>query len=213
MIGADELLGKKSAVDQSGNLRNQPIEGVIFRPTRPVPHEDGHVTEVARASWEMLRAPVVQVHITTTFPGRARAWGLHQLGTQSNRADERSMTAEKTRVLPPQNHQTDRCIDNTSSPAAHEKWNHWRRNPSGHRSKPRRAFPNDAVTKCRRGRDRRCAFHAPPQSPHCSEPIASGSARKDPPNEPLDRTLVLITSLESSLQPSPTTMISNSACV
>jgi dTDP-4-dehydrorhamnose 3,5-epimerase len=81
VTGADELLAKKSAVDQSGNLRNQAIDGVIFRPTRPVPHEDGHVTEVARASWEILRAPVVQVHITTTFPGRVRAWGLHQLGT------------------------------------------------------------------------------------------------------------------------------------
>ena len=73
VIGVDELLSKKSAVDQSGNLRNQPIDGVIFRPTRPVPHEDGHVTEVARASWEILQAPVVQVHITTTFPGRVRA--------------------------------------------------------------------------------------------------------------------------------------------
>jgi dTDP-4-dehydrorhamnose 3,5-epimerase len=81
VTGADELLAKKSAVDQSGNLRNQAIDGVIFRPTRPVPHEDGHVTEVARASWEILRAPVVQVHVTTTFPGRVRAWGLHQLGT------------------------------------------------------------------------------------------------------------------------------------
>ena len=81
VVGTKELLEKKSAVDQAGNLRNQPIEGVIFRPTRPVPHEDGHVTEVARASWEILRAPVVQVHITTTFPGRVRAWGLHQLGT------------------------------------------------------------------------------------------------------------------------------------
>jgi len=81
VTGAAELLAKKSAVDQSGNLCNQAIDGVIFRPTRPVPHEDGHVTEVARASWEILRAPVVQIHITTTFPGRIRAWGLHQLGT------------------------------------------------------------------------------------------------------------------------------------
>jgi dTDP-4-dehydrorhamnose 3,5-epimerase len=81
VIGVDELLAKKSAVDQSGNLRNQSIAGVIFRPTPPVPHEDGHVTEVARASWDVLQAPVVQVHITTTFPGRVRAWGLHPLGT------------------------------------------------------------------------------------------------------------------------------------
>jgi dTDP-4-dehydrorhamnose 3,5-epimerase len=36
------------------------------------------VTEVARASWEILRTPIVQIHITTTLPGRVRAWGLHQ---------------------------------------------------------------------------------------------------------------------------------------
>lgn len=81
VIGAAELLEKKSAVDQSGNLRNRPIDGVALRPTRPVPHEDGHVTEVARAGWEILGRPIVQVHITTTFPGRIRAWGLHQLST------------------------------------------------------------------------------------------------------------------------------------
>lgn len=52
-----------------------------FRATRPVPHEDGQVTEVARASWELLRTPIVQVHITTTLPGRIRAWGLHQIGS------------------------------------------------------------------------------------------------------------------------------------
>ena len=39
------------------------------------------MTEVARASWDMLGGPVVQVHITTTLPGRIRAWGLHQLET------------------------------------------------------------------------------------------------------------------------------------
>jgi dTDP-4-dehydrorhamnose 3,5-epimerase-like enzyme len=46
-----------------------------------VPHEDGHVTEVARASWSELVDPVVQVHLTTTFPGRVRVWGLHQAST------------------------------------------------------------------------------------------------------------------------------------
>jgi dTDP-4-dehydrorhamnose 3,5-epimerase len=39
------------------------------------------VTEVARASWELLGKPLVQVHITTTFAGRVRAWGLHPHGT------------------------------------------------------------------------------------------------------------------------------------
>jgi dTDP-4-dehydrorhamnose 3,5-epimerase len=81
VVGSGELAAKQSAVNERGLLRNVPIDGVQFRPTRPVPHEDGHVTEVARASWEQLVAPIVQVHITTTLAGRVRAWGLHQLGT------------------------------------------------------------------------------------------------------------------------------------
>jgi hypothetical protein len=72
VVGGAELLAKQSAVDAAGNLRGTPIDGVVFRPTRPVPHEDGHVTEVARASWEMLGKPIVQIHITTTLPGRIR---------------------------------------------------------------------------------------------------------------------------------------------
>jgi dTDP-4-dehydrorhamnose 3,5-epimerase len=39
------------------------------------------VTEVARVNWEVLGGPIVQVHVTTTLPGRVRAWGLHQLIT------------------------------------------------------------------------------------------------------------------------------------
>lgn len=81
IVGAEDLLAKQSAVDNQGRLRTASVAGVEFRPTRPVPHEDGHVTEVARASWEMLGKPLVQVHITTTFAGRVRAWGLHTLGT------------------------------------------------------------------------------------------------------------------------------------
>lgn len=81
VVGAAELLAKQSAVDGLGRLRETRIDGVQFRPTRPVPHEDGHLTEVARASWEQLGGPLVQVHVTTTFPGRIRAWGLHQVGT------------------------------------------------------------------------------------------------------------------------------------
>lgn len=81
VVGADELIAKKSAVDAQGKLRDMPIEGVRFRAVRPVPHEDGHVTEVARASWDVMDTPVVQVHTTTTFPGRIRAWGLHQCST------------------------------------------------------------------------------------------------------------------------------------
>jgi dTDP-4-dehydrorhamnose 3,5-epimerase len=81
VVGAEELVAKKSAVDMDGHLRCSLLEGVQFRPTRPVPHEDGHLTEVARASWDLLDKPIVQVHITTTFAGRIRAWGLHPLGT------------------------------------------------------------------------------------------------------------------------------------
>ena len=81
VIGAEQLVAKHSAVDSHGNLHCSPLAGVRFRPTRPVPHEDGHVTEVARANWELLGKPIVQVHITTTFAGRVRAWGLHRLGT------------------------------------------------------------------------------------------------------------------------------------
>ena len=81
VIGASELVAKRSAVDAEGKLRERRIEGVRFHAVRPVPHEDGHVTEVARAGWDVLDQPVVQVHTTTTLPGRVRAWGLHQRGT------------------------------------------------------------------------------------------------------------------------------------
>jgi dTDP-4-dehydrorhamnose 3,5-epimerase len=79
--GLSDLIAKQSAVNEAGRLRESPIDGVVFRPARPVPHTDGHVTEVARASWPELTAEVVQVHITTTLPGRTRAWGLHQRST------------------------------------------------------------------------------------------------------------------------------------
>jgi dTDP-4-dehydrorhamnose 3,5-epimerase len=81
VLGAADLVVKQSAVTARGALRNMPIAGVSFRPTRPVPHEDGHVTEVARADWNIIGAPIVQVHTTTTFPGRIRAWGLHEQTT------------------------------------------------------------------------------------------------------------------------------------
>jgi dTDP-4-dehydrorhamnose 3,5-epimerase len=78
VVGHAELAAKRSAVDAQGALKNLRIDGLTFRPTRPVPHEDGHLTEVARASWGELAAPIVQVHVTTTLVGRVRAWGLHQ---------------------------------------------------------------------------------------------------------------------------------------
>lgn len=72
------LNAKSSAVDSAGRVLLQPIPGLHFRPTRPVPHEDGHVIEIARDDWEQISKPIVQVHMTTTLPGRIRAWGLHQ---------------------------------------------------------------------------------------------------------------------------------------
>ncbi len=79
--GSDVLVAKQSAVDERGELRQAPIEGVRFRPVRPVPHEDGTVAEVARVAWPEIDLPIVQVHITTTLPGRIRAWGLHRAST------------------------------------------------------------------------------------------------------------------------------------
>jgi len=79
--GYEALVAKRSAVDRDGELRQTPIEGLRFRPTRPVPHEDGTVAEIARAEWDEVDLDIVQVHLTTTLPGRVRAWGLHQVST------------------------------------------------------------------------------------------------------------------------------------
>jgi dTDP-4-dehydrorhamnose 3,5-epimerase len=81
IAGEAELASKHSAVHEDGGLRAVPIDGVRFRPTRPVPHQDGYLTEVARAGWDVLESPIVQVHVTTTFPDRIRAWGIHRAVT------------------------------------------------------------------------------------------------------------------------------------
>jgi dTDP-4-dehydrorhamnose 3,5-epimerase len=81
IIGMDRLVAKASAVDRTGDLRQEPIDGVGFRPVRPVPHQDGTVAEIARAAWDEIDQPIVQVHLTTTMAGRVRAWGLHRLST------------------------------------------------------------------------------------------------------------------------------------
>jgi len=81
VVGGKELVAKQSAVDAQGRLKRTPIHDVVFRPTRPVPHEDGHLTEVARANWDAIGGPIVQVRITTTLPNRVRAWGLHRRST------------------------------------------------------------------------------------------------------------------------------------
>lgn len=81
VIGIDRLIAKASAVNKQGALRQEPIDGIRFRPIRPVPHEDGTVAEIARAAWDEIDQPVVQVHLTTTMAGRVRAWGLHRSST------------------------------------------------------------------------------------------------------------------------------------
>ena len=79
--GFDATVPKRSAVDSRGDLQVDLIDGLRIRLTRPVPHEDGHLIEIARATWDTLDEPIMQVHMTTTFPGRVRAWGLHRRTT------------------------------------------------------------------------------------------------------------------------------------
>jgi dTDP-4-dehydrorhamnose 3,5-epimerase len=81
VFGRDVLEAKHSAVDAKGVLRQGSIHDLQFRPTRPVPHEDGTLAEVARTAWPEVDLPIVQVHVTTTLAGRNRAWGLHQRST------------------------------------------------------------------------------------------------------------------------------------
>ena len=81
ITGYELLVAKHSAVDAAGQLMLKPINGVRIRPVRPVPHEDGVVAEVARTAWPEVDLEIVQVHITTTQPGRIRAWGLHEQST------------------------------------------------------------------------------------------------------------------------------------
>ena len=78
VVGFDALHGKTSAVSMDGTDAQAPIEGVRVRPVRPVPHDDGTLAEVARASWEEIDEPIVQVHVTSTLAGRTRAWSLHK---------------------------------------------------------------------------------------------------------------------------------------
>src|SRR5215472_2635472 len=59
---------RQSLTTSAGALRVDPIDGVRYRLARPASHHHGHLTE----------APVVQVNLTATFPGRIRAWGIHR---------------------------------------------------------------------------------------------------------------------------------------
>lgn len=81
VVGREVLVPKHSAVDGNGRPAGTLIDGLAYRPVRPVPHEDGTLVEIARAEWPDLAQPIVQVHLTTTLAGRKRAWGLHQRST------------------------------------------------------------------------------------------------------------------------------------
>jgi dTDP-4-dehydrorhamnose 3,5-epimerase len=69
---------RHSNTTPEGVLRIELIDGIQYRLTRPVSHQHGHLTEAFRADWGVTDAPVVQVNVTVTFPGRIRAWGIHQ---------------------------------------------------------------------------------------------------------------------------------------
>ena len=75
------MAAKHSAVGSDGELSHRWIDGVVFRPTRPVPHDDGVVAEIARVDWPEIDDPIVHAHLTTTEPGRVRGWGLHRNST------------------------------------------------------------------------------------------------------------------------------------
>lgn len=76
--GFSDAAALQSLTTTEGKLRLHPIEGVTYRLARPVSHYHGHLTEVFRNDWHLTDNPVVQVNLTTTFPGRIRAWGIHR---------------------------------------------------------------------------------------------------------------------------------------
>lgn len=76
--GFESASPRQSQTTAEGALRLDPIEGVRYRLARPVSHHHGHLTEAFRTDWGVTEAPVVQVNLTTTFPGRIRAWGIHR---------------------------------------------------------------------------------------------------------------------------------------
>ena len=67
-----------SLTNAQGVPRVDPIDGVTYRLVRPVSHHHGHLTEAFRMDWRVTDAPVVQVNVTVTFPGRTRGWGIHR---------------------------------------------------------------------------------------------------------------------------------------
>jgi dTDP-4-dehydrorhamnose 3,5-epimerase len=76
--GFAKAVSLTSRTTADGTPRIELIEGVEYRQARPVSHAHGHLTEVFRKDWGIGNFPVVQVNLTTTFPGRVRAWGIHR---------------------------------------------------------------------------------------------------------------------------------------
>ena len=76
--GFQAARAKQAHTTADGTLRLDPIDGVIYRLARPVSHHHGHLVEAFRDDWGVTDQPVVQVNLTVTFPGRVRAWGIHQ---------------------------------------------------------------------------------------------------------------------------------------
>ena len=76
--GYASVSAKQSHTTSGGALRLNLIDGVQYRLARPVSHHHGHLTEAFRTDWGLTESPIVQVNLTVTFPGRIRAWGIHQ---------------------------------------------------------------------------------------------------------------------------------------
>jgi dTDP-4-dehydrorhamnose 3,5-epimerase len=77
--GFDAASARRSHTTADGGLRIDLIDGVRYRLTRPVSHQNGHLVEAFRDDWGLTEAPIVQVNLSITFPGCIRAWGIHRV--------------------------------------------------------------------------------------------------------------------------------------
>lgn len=75
--GMASALPRRSQTTAEGLVRLDPIDGLRYRRALPVSHRQGHLTEAFRSDWGLTEAPILQVNLTTTFPGQIRAWGIH----------------------------------------------------------------------------------------------------------------------------------------
>ena len=76
--GFESAAPRTSQTTSDGTLRIDLIDGVHYQLTRPVYHQHGYLVEAFRTDWDVTEAPIMQVNLTTTFPHRVRAWGIHQ---------------------------------------------------------------------------------------------------------------------------------------